>query len=272
MNAACRKKVRDVKRKSGKKRRRQVMMRRACAVIILVLIVILIISGIRGCSGSKKNNSPVVTVVPAVTAAPASSPEPVGNVTESDISQSFFDSSCFVGNSVIESMEIYELVNDADYFARIGLNVSDASKLAMDNSNIPVIDELNNSKKYKRIFMMFGENELNWPSVDTFKTDYSTLIKKAKRYQPSAEIYLFAVTPITKQADSEQKEGVTTDAILRFNKIIQEVAKSNGVKYVDLYAALADKDGFLPAGAATDGIHFDKDYYIKCLVYTQNNG
>lgn len=272
MNAAGRKRVRNIRREAERKRYRQFLIQRGLAVAILLLIFILIIAGVRGCSGNKKNKLPVVTVVPAATAAPQSSPGPVGNVTEVDIDQDFYESSCFVGNSVIESMEIYELVDDADYFARIGLNVTDASRLAMDSSNIPVIDELNNDKQYKRIFMMFGENELNWPSTDTFKNDYSALIKKAKKYQPSAEIYLLAVTPITQKADEEQAEGVTTEAILKFNKIIEQVAKSNGVKYADLYTALADKNGYLPAGAATDGIHFDKNYYIKCLVYMQNNG
>lgn len=170
------------------------MIRRISAVGILLLILILIISGIRSC-GNNASKAPVVTVVPAVTLPPeglTASPGPVGNVTEADINQSYFKSSCFVGNSVIESMEVYELLDDADYFARIGLNVTDANRLAMDNSNIPVIDELNNDKQYNRIFMMFGENELNWPSTDSFKSAYATLIKKAKKYQPTAKIYLLA--------------------------------------------------------------------------------
>ena len=40
--------------------------------------------------------------------------------------------------------------------------------------------------------------------------------------------------------------------------------------YVDLFTALSNSDGFLPEDAATDGIHFGEDYYIKSLVCIQN--
>lgn len=272
MNAASRKRIRDMQRNSRKKQQRKYAVRRIGALVIALAAVILIITAVRGCGG--KAGGPVVTVLPGETVSPVTpqpSIGPVGNVTQSDISQQYFANSCFVGNSVIEGMEIYELVDGADYFARIGLNVTDASKLSTSTGSVPVIDELNSSKKYSRIFMMFGENELNWPSMDVFKSDYASLIKKAKKYQPSAKIYLLSVTPISKTADSQQYEGASKDAIVKLNKHIKSIAEANGAEYVDLFTALADKNGFLPEGVAADGIHFDKDYYIKSLVFIQNN-
>lgn len=274
MNAASRKRVRDAQRNAQKKRHRRFMIRRITAVIICILILVLIIFGIRGCKKTNNSDAPVVTVIPGITLPPqgAVSAIPVGDVTRDDIDQSYFNNSCFVGNSVIEGMGVYELLDNADYFAKIGLNVSDASKLAMDSSNIPVIDELNNSSKsYGKIFMMFGENELSWSNIDTFKSDYAALIKKAKIYQPSAQIYLLSITPISKAVDSEPSDGVTKSAILEFNEYIKEIAEQNSAVYVDLFTALADDEGFLPEGVATDGIHFGIDYYTKCLVYIQQN-
>lgn len=272
MNAAYRKKLRDLKRLYQKKRQRVYMIRRISAVAILVLLIVLIILGIRGCGKSKASSGPVVTVIPAETVSPYT-PAPmgrIGNVTKSDINQGFFKNSCFVGNSVIESMEIYELLDNTDYFAKIGLNVTDASKVAMTNGTVPVIDELNNDKQYSRIFMMFGENELNWPSIDTFKADYAKLIKKAKRYHPSAKVYVLSVTPVSKTADSQQHEGVTKEAIESFNEHLKDIAEENNATYVDLFTALSNGNGFLPEDAATDGIHFGEDYYIKALVCMQN--
>ena len=167
-------------------------------------------------------------------------------------------------------MEIYELLDNTDYFAKIGLNVTDASKVAMTNGTVPVIDELNNGKQYNRIFMMFGENELNWPSIDTFKADYAKLIKKAKRYHPSAQIYVLSVTPVSKTADAQQNEGVTKEAIESFNEQLKDIAEENNATNVELFTALSNSDGFLPEDAATDGIHFGEDYYIKSLVCIQN--
>ena len=121
MNASSRKRVRDMQRNTHRKRRRQYLIRRAAVLIIGIIILILIIAGIRSCGGNNAADGPVVTVLPGVT-VPQSTKTPtanaVGNVTAADVNQSYFANSCFVGNSMIEGMEIYELVDGADYFAR----------------------------------------------------------------------------------------------------------------------------------------------------------
>lgn len=274
MNASSRKRVRDMQRNTHRKRRRQYLIRRAAVLIIGIIILILIIAGIRSCGGNNAADGPVVTVLPGVV-VPESTKVPtanaVGNVTAADVNQSYFADSCFVGNSVIEGMEIYELVDGADYFAKIGLNVTDALTDAMDNGTVPVVDELNNDRQYRKIFIMFGENELSWSNTEKFKDDYSTVIQRAKQYQPSAQIYLLSITPISETAEAEGENGASKEKILEFNGYIKEVAEENSVAYVDLYNALADEDGYLPEDAATDGIHFSEDYYAKCLVYIQVN-
>ena len=274
MNASSRKRVRDMQRNTHRKRRRQYLMRRAAVLIIGIIILVLIIAGIRSCGGNNAADGPVVTVLPGVV-VPQSTKVPtanaVGNVTAADVNQSYFANSCFVGNSMIEGMEIYELVDGADYFAKIGLNVTDALTDAMDNGTVPVIDELNNDRQYRKIFMMFGENELSWPNTEKFKDDYSAIIQKAKQYQPSAQIYLLSITPISETAEAEGETGASKEQILEFNGYIKEVAEENSVAYVDLYGGLANENGYLPEGAATDGIHFSEDYYAKFLVYIQVN-
>lgn len=264
INAAIRKKIKEIKRQKKQKLQRQYFIRRCVAIAIIIALFVIIIAGIKSCSKNDYSDAPVITVVPAQTIPPA--------VSSTSVDQNFYKDSCFIGNSVIENMEIYELIDEADYFAKVGLNVTDASEVAMNNSNIPVIEELNNEKQYKKIFMMFGENELSWTNIDRFKTAYSNLIKKAKQYQPSAQIYLLSVTPISKTADEGgTEEGVTKEAIENFNVYIKEIADSNNVIYADIYDVLANDEGYLPEDAATDGIHFDKSYYSKFLIYIQQN-
>ena len=89
----------------------------------------------------------------------------------------------------------YSLVEGADYFARIGLNVNDAMTKSTSTGTVPVIEELNNGKQYNKIFMIFGENELGWANSDTFVEQYGALIDKAKSYQSTAKIYLLAINP-----------------------------------------------------------------------------
>lgn len=274
MDASKRKRVRDMQRNTSRKRHRQYLIRRAMVFIVGIIILVLIIVGIKSCGGNNAADDPVVTVLPGVM-VPQSTKVPtsnaVGDVTAADINQSYYANSCFVGNSMIEGMEIYELVDGADYFGKIGINVTDAITTAMDNGTVPLIDELDNGKQYRKIFMMFGENELSWSNIDKFKDDYSAIIQKAKQYQPSAQIYLLSITPISETAEDESENGLSKEKILEFNGYIKEVAEENAVAYVDLYNGLANENGYLPEDAATDGIHFSDDYYAKSLVYIQVN-
>ena len=263
-----------MRKNARRKRRRRYFIRRAAALALGILIIVLVIAGIKSCATNKGSSGPVVTVLPGVavpqsTKTPTSNP--VGNVDAADVNQSYFADSCFIGNSMIEGMELYELVDGADYFAKIGLNVTDALTDSTETGMVPVIDELNGGRQYRRIFIMFGENELAWSNIDKFKSDYSALIQKAKQYQPSAQIYLLSVTPVSAEAEASGQNGTTNENIIKMNEYIKEIAEQNSVAYVDLYSALADENGYLPSTAATDGIHFDEDYYAKMLVYIQIN-
>ena len=66
-------------------------------------------------------------------------------------------------------------------------------------------------------------------------------------------------------------DNANNDLIRQYNELIKGLATEKGVTYLDIYSAVADKDGNLPAGSASDGVHFGKDYYEKCLLYIQNN-
>ena len=233
----------------------------ASGIAIVLLLLILLISRCAS-SGTEENN--VVTQ-----ATPIPTVEPVISPTE--ISQYYYADSAFVGNSFIDGMIIYDLIDGADYFTKIGLNVSDAATKSMDNSNVPIIDELKTDKKYKKIFMMFGENELGWIDPDIFVVKYGKLIEKAKLYQPDSKIYLLSVTPISKKVSDENIDNTNNESIVKYNELIKQLAEDKGVIYADIHSAIKEPDGTLADSAASDGIHFGKDYYEKCLLYIQNN-
>ncbi|MDD6484142.1 MAG: GDSL-type esterase/lipase family protein [Clostridiales bacterium] len=266
-------------------------MRRATALVLLVAAAVLIlVLMIRGCSGSEpevpapaETQMPQSTEIPAIYGkisenVPKTTHNPAGiqvkgtvtatanpNAPSKDINQGYFKNSVFLGNSMVASMEAFGLLEDADYFGKVGLNVSTAESTAADNGTVPIIDELNGTKQYSKVFLMFGENECAWPSGETFKSDYTRIVKKIMRYQPEAQIYLMSITPMSKTASDASPDGANKDNILKFNGYIEEVAQKTGAAYVNVYDMLADADGYLPEKAASDGIHFEKDYYVKML-------
>ena len=63
---------------------------------------------------------------------------------------------------------------------------------AMDMSDIPVVDELSVGKKYDKIFLMFGENEVGWIG-NSFIETYEELIKKGGLYEKYYAMQLGAI-------------------------------------------------------------------------------
>lgn len=264
----------EIKNKHKKEQiRRKILIHRIIVAVAVFVILAVIVFAVRGLvsavSERNERKRQEEAAIAAQTPVAATQP-PVSN----EIDQSFYTGSAFVGNSFIEGMIIYDLVEGADYFSKVGLTVDDA--LEADESGKSVIDGLSDgaengqTKMYSRIFVMFGENELGWVYPDTFYTEYGKAVDKIKEYQPMSNIYLLAITPVTKAVSDKNEDNTTNERINEYNELIKKLASEKGVNYADIYSATADETGALPEGAASDGVHFGEDYYKKCLIYIQN--
>lgn len=281
-NSNSRTRIEEIRNRAAKRerefRRKRMMIRRVILLVILAVIVLLISLGVKSCvSGIAEKRAAKEAEKAAQDQASAQTSEPgtlsgvsggvsSGNPSKSDIDESFYSGSLFFGNSFVDGMEIYELVDGAEYIGRVGLSVSDA----LDGfSNGDSLIEGIADGSYSKIFMMFGENELGWSSAETFEDKYTALIDAVRDYQPSAQIYLLSITPVSKEVSDAAEDGTTRENIIAFNKMIRSVAQKSNVNFADIFNGLAS-DGYLPDGAAADGVHFGEDYYIKCLVDIQN--
>lgn len=162
-------------------RRRKFLIRRVFVFAVAIIIAALVIFAIKGCVSSvsqRAEQKRQEELAAMSTQTPTTAPAQKSN--SSDIDQNYYQNSAFIGNSFVDGMMNYSLVEGADYFARIGLNVNDAMTKSTSTGTVPVIEELNNGKQYNKIFMIFGENELGWANSDTFVEQYGALIDKAK--------------------------------------------------------------------------------------------
>ena len=173
--------------------------------------------------------------------------------------EAFFQNTAFIGNSFVTDLENMGLVSEADFFGRVGLNLDSVMELPARSGDIPAAEELCR-KQYKRVFMVFGENELGWREPDVFVRKYSELINKVKASMPGVKIYVQAVTPVTAKASEEAKYGGTNENIVDMNGLIQRVARENQVYYADLHGAVVNEYGCLPDDVGGDGVHFNRKY------------
>ncbi len=249
-------------------------LKRGLVILAGLAVIALIIFGIKSCASSvsarrAEKEAAEKARIEAQQAAEEAAKTQNTVAVNGGVDQEFYKNSAFVGNSFADGMEIYNLVDGADFFARVGLSVEDAEKLSTTTGKVSVIDELDRDKKYSKIFFMFGENELGWLDESVFISKYEALINKAKKYQPDADIYLLAITPVTEAVSKKGEDGATNENVARFNKLILQVAQDVNVNFADIYSAVVNDKGCLPEDAASDGVHFNKEYYKKCLVYIQ---
>ncbi|MBR1864390.1 MAG: SGNH/GDSL hydrolase family protein [Ruminococcus sp.] len=174
----------------------------------------------------------------------------------------------FIGDSRTVGMMNSTDKPRADFLCAVGLNISsvlESYDISMGDGTTGTLEQALSRRQYGRVMISFGTNEMGWPYTETFKEAYSELISVVKRTQPSAQIYLIGILPLTRSKDYEG-DDVNNYNAQRFTEAIREVAAEEGVNFLDCSEAVADSEGYLPEEASSDGIHMNADY---CL-YWQN--
>ncbi len=116
-----------------------------------------------------------------------------------------------------------------------------------------------NQGKFRKIYIMFGLNEMGWADEETFDNAYYQLIDMLKYYQPNAVIYVESIINVTK-SKSNESNIFNNENISNRNAALKVVAEKEHVAYLDLNSALTDEEGYLPDYYASDGIHMMQKY------------
>ncbi len=125
--------------------------------------------------------------------------------------------------------------------------------------------EARNSPEGNIVFISYGANDLAIKEgvqaviPERFKANILTAIQKAKEY--ADDIYLISILPIAEKID-----GITvasgklrsTAELLKYNKILKEIADENALYYLDFYSGFIDDKEVL---LSRDGIHPNEKGY-----------
>ena len=228
-----RERLEEIKRKHEEiQRQKAIRLHRGIVVAAALLVIVIFVLLVKGCVTAISNdiarrNEEAARIAEEQAKNSEPTPTPEIHIDPNVISEDYYRGSAFLGNSFADDLFTYGLLEDADFFAKTGLSVEQA--LEEDENGISVVDGLADDKKYSRIFMMFGENELGWADSDVFAELYGKVIDQAAKYQPQARIYLLSITPITKKASDENVDNANNDLIRQYNELIKGLATEKGV-------------------------------------------
>lgn len=179
----------------------------------------------------------------------------------------YFEDALFIGDSRTVGLSEYGDLGDADVFASSGMSVfkifeTDISVKSVGKTNL---ENLLGSKKYGKIYIMLGINEMGYP-YDSVVSKYQKLVERVRELQPDALIFLQANLHVTK-AKSEGNPTYSNEKIDKLNQAVSQMADDATIFYIDVNEVFDDGEGNLANEYTADNAHVLGKYYADWVTW-----
>ena len=146
------------------------------------------------------------------------------NITSKTNNNTSMGDALFIGDSRTVGLMEYADIDGADYFCTVGMSVYNIHKNSVSVPNVGkvTLTELLNGKKYGKIYIMLGINEVGYKFSSTVEK-YSELIEFIKDKQPDAVIFIQANLHVSKSR-SDSDKVVNNTAINGLNAELAKLA------------------------------------------------
>ena len=157
----------------------------------------------------------------------------------------------------------YAGIQDADFFCNVGMSVFSAQKVRVSVRSVGkvTLKELLSHKKYGKIYIMLGINELGY-GEKSILNKYGALVDFIKEQQPDAIVCIEANLHVSKKR-SEGSKSINNPSLDRLNTALSAFAKERGLLYLDANTVFDDESGSLPVDKTSDGVHLYAKYYAR---------
>ena len=186
--------------------------------------------------------------------------------------RAYFGDSVFIGDSIMLGFRNYSAkqdtyVHEIQFLAVGSYGVQNALKPVNENNVHPKYK----GKKYqlweaiplmdcKRVFIMFGMNDIAPLGIEGARDKYKELIDKILETSPDLEIHIISMTYTL---EGKGKKILNNTNIAEYNTLLQEMAEENGWGYIDLCTPTSDGNGNLAEDCCSDGfVHLTKTAYM----------
>lgn len=184
------------------------------------------------------------------------------------VDANYFTDTAFIGDSLTDGFRMHSNFVDATYLCGTSMTVSGLAQREF-SPGVTMLDKIRQGG-FKKVYIMLGINENIVPEYkDAFIKNYSGLIDTIKSSNPDALIYIQSILPVAASRDADGK--ITNAVINSYNEGLYELSLEKEVFYLDINSAMIDQNGQLPESAATDGVHFKKEYYLKWADYLKTH-
>lgn len=171
----------------------------------------------------------------------------------------------FTGSSLMEMFPIEEWVKELGPDAPIVYNRGVGGYRTTDL--LPILDACVFELEPRKVFINIGTNDLSDENVplDTVMANYDLIISRIEDRLPGVIIYMMAYYPVNYEAATEEMKPCilirSNEKINEANKLVEQIARKHGQKFINVNAPLMDNSGRLKAEYTIEGIHIKPEGY-----------
>lgn len=186
----------------------------------------------------------------------------------------YFADAVFIGDSMVDDMEMFDLFPTANYVCRIGmspLSVGRKQFRVKDSNALETTYEQAARYQPRKLYVLLGSNSLDHKTSDVTLQEYETMADELIAAFPEALIYVISPPPLTK-ARTAKEVGVSPGRYRNFEAGLRALAEERRFYYIDLYHLIADEEGYMPGRlSAGDGYHLNRTGYTMLADYIRTH-
>ncbi len=202
------------------------------------------------------------------------------------VGENYFDDAAFVGDSVSLKLKYYCNSNgslgNAKFFTAGSLGVANALWNVSDESVHPsyqgdkmLVEDCIAASGVKKVFIMFGMNDIGIYSMDASIANYKKLIARILEKNPDCQIFVQSMTPLTKDSTRADSK-LNNENIKKYNGMLKNMCNENGWVFLDVASVMYDSDGkYLKDSYCSDkdsmGMHFTNEGCAAWVNYLKAN-
>lgn len=180
--------------------------------------------------------------------------------------ESYFNDAAFLGDSRTLGISDYAGLEGADFFCDNGMTIyklfEDDGVTYQKTGEKVDLKEILQEKRYGKIYIMLGMNELGYGDTPMYLKQYLKVIKQIKEWQPGVIIYVMANLHVSQEKNNMETEFNNIN-INDKNVAAARLANGRDVFYLDCNPLFTDEEGYLQAELTFDGVHLYAQHYDK---------
>lgn len=190
------------------------------------------------------------------------------------VGEDYFKDAAFLGDSRTIGISDYAGL-DADFYCENGMTIykllGEKGVTWQKTGEKVNMSEVLQQKRYGKIYIMLGMNELGYGDTEYFREHYQAVLEQIREWQPQAIIFLMANLHVSAEKNNLETEFNNININAK-NAAAASLADGIDVFYLDSNPYFTDENGLLKSELTFDGVHLYANNYAEWKNFLMEHG